>query len=230
MDERDRGQKPYYPSDEGARAAFDPSYRGLHQYDDDRDLGRFRRERELHGMGRRLGESSYDPQQRSEQAQRYSYRDWERDHERRVNDRGLQGGYGENDRGFGFDPNAAKSKGHHESWGHDFVDNVKRMFRGPKGYKRSDDRIREDVYERLTRQQLLDAHEIEVSVSKGEVTLSGSVPSREEKFHAEQLADAVSGVEDVHNRLRIAREQDSERGVLGTAVQKSANTLGLGKR
>lgn len=45
---------------------------------------------------------------------------------------------------------------HHESFGHQLREagqkiarSVKRAFRGPKGYKRSDDRIREDVSDRL---------------------------------------------------------------------------------
>lgn len=83
---------------------------------------------------------------------------------------------------------------------------VKRVFRGPKGYKRSDDRIREDVSDRLAHQNELDPSEIEVMVSNGEVTLSGTVQSRHEKFIAEEIADSVSGVNDVHNQLRVRRE------------------------
>ncbi|MGH1560504.1 BON domain-containing protein [Caulobacter segnis] len=49
--------------------------------------------------------------------------------------------------------------------------------RGPKGYRRSDERIREDVSDRLTDDSWLDAHGVEVSVSDGDVTLSGTVRS-----------------------------------------------------
>ena len=75
--------------------------------------------------------------------------------------------------------------------------------RGPKGYTRSDERIREDVNDRLTDDGWLDASDIEVQVSSSEVTLTGEVKSREEKRRAEDIADAVSGVKHVQNNLRI---------------------------
>lgn len=77
--------------------------------------------------------------------------------------------------------------------------------RGPKGYRRSDERIREDVCDRLADHPQVDASEIEVEVHNGEVTLSGTVESRYEKRLAEDIADAVSGVQDIHNRLRVVQ-------------------------
>jgi osmotically-inducible protein OsmY len=79
--------------------------------------------------------------------------------------------------------------------------------RGPKGYKRSDDRIREDVNEELTRNPDLDATDIEVKVESGEVTLSGTVDDRRAKRLAEELAERCSGVHEVHNQLRIDHAQ-----------------------
>jgi hypothetical protein len=52
----------------------------------------------------------------------------------------------------------------------------------------------------------LDASEIEVNVSSGEVTLTGTVSDRDQKFRAENIADGVGGVNDVHNQLRVRRE------------------------
>ena len=75
--------------------------------------------------------------------------------------------------------------------------------RGPKGYTRSDDRIREDVSDRLTDDWVVDATNIEVTVSGGEVTLAGSVDSREAKRRAEDCAEDVSGVRNVQNNLRV---------------------------
>lgn len=74
--------------------------------------------------------------------------------------------------------------------------------RGPKNYTRSDERIREDVNDRLTEDVWIDASEIEVAVESGEVTLSGSVADRSIKRRAEDCADAVSGVKHVQNNLR----------------------------
>ena len=52
--------------------------------------------------------------------------------------------------------------------------------RGPRNYRRSDDRIEEDINERLTHHGMVDATDIEVSVQNGEVTMRGSVDSRSE--------------------------------------------------
>lgn len=77
--------------------------------------------------------------------------------------------------------------------------------RGPKGYRRDDNRITEDVNERLTHDPHIDASDIEVSVSNGEVTLSGTVTSRDAKRHAEDLVEMVSGVSDVNNQIRVQK-------------------------
>lgn len=75
--------------------------------------------------------------------------------------------------------------------------------RGPKGYQRSDDRIREDVNDRLTWSADVDASDIEVRVSGGEVTLAGVVEDRRAKRLAENLAEDVFGVRDIHNQLKV---------------------------
>src|SRR3712207_5795092 len=81
--------------------------------------------------------------------------------------------------------------------------------RGQKGYQRSDERIREDVNDRLTDDPHVDASEIEVSVHNREVTLTGTVNSRFEKRHAEDLAESVSGVAHVQNNLRVGQTAGS---------------------
>lgn len=75
--------------------------------------------------------------------------------------------------------------------------------RGPKGYTRSDDRIREDVCDRLSDDPRVDASNIEVTVSNGEVTLAGTVDARDVKRRAEDCAEDVSGVKNVQNNLRV---------------------------
>ncbi|MBP2299880.1 BON domain-containing protein [Azospirillum picis] len=74
---------------------------------------------------------------------------------------------------------------------------------GPRNYKRSDERILEDINERLTDDHHLDASDIGVKVENGEVTLSGSVADRGSKRRAEDIAESVSGVGHVQNDLRV---------------------------
>ena len=75
---------------------------------------------------------------------------------------------------------------------------------GPRGYRRADERIREEVCEALTDDAAVDAREIEVKVADEVVTLTGCVPSRAEKRRAEDVALRCRGVHDVLNALRVA--------------------------
>jgi osmotically-inducible protein OsmY len=82
------------------------------------------------------------------------------------------------------------------------------MGRGPKGYRRSDERVHEDLCERIARSGV-NADEVEVRVENGEVTLSGTVASRQEKRYLEDLCEDVFGVNDVHNQIRVSRGETS---------------------
>jgi hypothetical protein len=75
--------------------------------------------------------------------------------------------------------------------------------KGPQGFVRSDERVRELVCEALTDDDEVDATHIEVSVKNGEVMLAGTVDDREQKRLAEDCVERVRGVRDVHNQLRI---------------------------
>ena len=97
--------------------------------------------------------------------------------------------------------------------------------RGPKGYTRSDDRIREDVNDRLSDDPFVDASEIEVMVSSCEVTLTGTVDSREAKRRAEDVAEQVSGVKHVQNNIRV---QQPSTGAMGSASTTSTTGAGSG--
>jgi osmotically-inducible protein OsmY len=77
--------------------------------------------------------------------------------------------------------------------------------RGPKDYQRPDGRVREEICDAMTDDPLLDASEITVAVVQGEVTLTGSVTTRDQKRRAEDVAERISGVRDVTNQLRVAR-------------------------
>lgn len=82
--------------------------------------------------------------------------------------------------------------------------------RGPKSYQRGDERVREDVCDRLTADARVDASNITVSVQGGEVTLEGTVDDRGMKRRAEDVADAVGGVRQVHNRLTVQTQNRSD--------------------
>jgi osmotically-inducible protein OsmY len=74
---------------------------------------------------------------------------------------------------------------------------------GPRNYTRSSDRIREDVNDRLTDDPIVDARDLEVTVSGTEVTLAGTVTSRDQRRRAEDVAEGVTGVTHVQNNLRV---------------------------
>lgn len=75
---------------------------------------------------------------------------------------------------------------------------------GPRGYTRTDERIREDVCEGLCDSDEIDAADINVDVGSGTVRLSGTVPNRAMKHRAEDIAEACSGVRDIENSIRVA--------------------------
>ena len=95
--------------------------------------------------------------------------------------------------------------------------------RGPRGYRRSDARTFEDICDRLTVDPRVDASDIEVNVKESEVTLSGSVRSREEKRYAEEIVERVMGVRDVNNHLKVSRPDH----VIGSARSGASSMLGL---
>ncbi|WP_413626141.1 BON domain-containing protein [Luteibacter sp. Lutesp34] len=99
--------------------------------------------------------------------------------------------------------------------GRDVAGGYPRGYRGvgPKGYERSDDRIREDVCERLTEHDGIDASDVEVRVSRGVVKLTGEVPKRYMKHLAEDAVASAVGVRDVENGIRVRGAGTGERGM-----------------
>jgi hypothetical protein len=104
--------------------------------------------------------------------------------------------------------------------------------KGPRDYVRADSRVREDVCDRLSDDDEVDASGIAVEVAAGEVTLSGTVRDRYGKRRAEQLAAAVRGVVDVHNRLSVDKGLLRELGdeVTGNAEREHHGHHGSGTR
>ena len=105
--------------------------------------------------------------------------------------------------------------------------------KGPKGYQRSDDRLKEMICERLRDDPHIDASDVTVTVQSSRVTLEGSVDSRHTKNLIEDVAEQF-GVDDVQNNLRVQRwgqgqsqEQGSGRGATGST--NPTGTTGVGK-
>jgi len=142
-------------------------------------------------------------------------RDWNR--ERAFNDRDRFSGHRYQQTGTYGEWGSTPSQPSNQQW-----QGTNYSGRGPRGYQRGDERIREDVCDRLTDDPRIDAEDIEVQVAQAEVTLSGSVRSREEKRYAEDLIEHITGVREVNNNLKVRRTDE----VLGTA-RSGASVLGL---
>ena len=196
----------YYGDDGRARLYREEWEPGEHRYD---------------STGRRFG--SYEADQRWEREMRrpaargvYSGGTGGYDYERGYGDGGRS-----DDRGEGFEDRAREAGDFFRrtgrrisNWFSDVAgesDDDRRAYEGyrgarglgPKGYKRSDERISDDVHQRLADDAWLDATNINVSVSGGEVTLSGTVDSREAKHRAERIVEDLSGVNHVQNNIRV---------------------------
>lgn len=139
------------------------------------------------------------------------------------------GNYGDYDRyGRSFSRedlgNGRDDRGPFERMGDRLKEGWQRMIgKGPKGYTRSDERIRDDVCDRLM-QGWVNAENVEVTVEKGEVTLAGQVEHRQDKRAIEDIAESVLGVTEIHNQLRVDRQAGQR-----TEPSRNSATTGRGR-
>jgi osmotically-inducible protein OsmY len=96
--------------------------------------------------------------------------------------------------------------------------------KGPKGYTRSDDRIKEDICERLSDDPLIDASDVSIEAKQGIVTLTGSVDSRQLKHRIEDMIECCSGVKDVENRLTVKSGTQSASRSSSSSASGSSTT------
>ncbi len=202
---------------EGYNSGEDVRRRGLHNDDLNRPSygsksggrGYFNRERHSHSGDQRPSSG------------------WGFEHNRRgVNDRGGfmesagQRGYG-SDFEFGRHHDGHQGEGFPESM--EFSSRVgQHRGKGPKGYQRSDERIRENISDMLSDDDQLDASEIEVKVENGEVILSGFTSDKYDKRRAEDIAEDVSGVKYVENRIRVGKSTDQDSQSNGSSLKREA--------
>jgi osmotically-inducible protein OsmY len=78
----------------------------------------------------------------------------------------------------------------------------------PRVQRRPDETLAQEIREILTHDPELDARSIEVEVEGGAVTLRGAVVEPDAVLLAEELVESLPGVREVHNRLRVEREED----------------------
>jgi osmotically-inducible protein OsmY len=102
--------------------------------------------------------------------------------------------------------------------------------KGPKGWKRSDDRIKEDVCETLARHARIDASDIDVKVEEACVTLSGTVDSKEIKRAAEMAIENLSGVDDVRNEIKVRKMGERSESSIHASSSGSSLNSGLNSR
>lgn len=215
-----RGMRSSYPGQGSERS-------GRQNWGQEGGGGQYNRSNEFEDYGQRGGGQSFGQgrqsfgQGRSQQGQfqNYGQENW-RTHRGSSQEQryGQQFGGGETgEYGFGgrgqYDQGSQFPQGSqisHTQWAQGSQYGQRGQFsgRGPKGYTRSDDRIKEDINERLTHDPDIDAWEIEVQVSNGEVTLTGTVDDRNAKRRAEDIAEAISGVKDVQNQIRVKKGEE----------------------
>jgi osmotically-inducible protein OsmY len=94
--------------------------------------------------------------------------------------------------------------------------------KGPKGYARSVDRIREDVCERLADDDKLDASNIAVRMEGNEVVLEGTVETKRDKRRAEDLIESIPGVTNVQNHLVVGTPTTN--AVISAVAERNTST------
>lgn len=153
---------------------------------------------------------------------------------------GQQGGvgYGQNQQGtqgYGSQgPGLGRSGGYTSQWSQNPWNPTQvggHRGKGPQGYTRSDERIRETVCEVLSDDDHIDASHIEVTVQDGEVILTGTVEDRQQKRLAEEVVDRLPGVKDVQNQLRVQdRTQARGNPMASGQVGKNETERSVGDR
>lgn len=207
--ERDFYDRNYYGRNYYDRGYYDRGYYGRSFYDRndfDRDYERDYYDRSFYGRyGRRYPERDYSGDPR--------YSPYGRDYDYDTD-------YGYQDYGYG-------------DWRTDYGDWETGPYTGvgPQNYRRSDERIQDDVNDRLTWHGHINAREIEVSVDDGVVTLRGKVDSRRERRMAEEVAENVMGVWDVNNEINVRKmeRRETEAGWQSQEGQTREGRMGQGQ-
>ncbi|MDM9557684.1 MULTISPECIES: BON domain-containing protein [Bordetella] len=180
------GERPQEQAGTGRPNRRGPQYEQGGQYPGTRATGPFEG---LRSRSADPGQSSYG-----------GFRDEDPRWQRQQLDYGDEPSYGEFE-GQSHDWNYGERRGDPYGWQGQPRSKSQRIT--PKGYVRSDERVREDLCERLSHSGL-DVSDVSVDVSDGVVALEGTVPDRRTKHAIEDCADDCLGVTDIQNRIRVA--------------------------
>jgi len=100
--------------------------------------------------------------------------------------------------------------------------------KGPKGYTRSDERLKEIICEKLTDDPEIDASEISIDVTSQVVKLTGTVDDRSVKYEVEELIERCGGVKDIDNQLRVRSGSSQSSQLRSGGSTEAAGTYGSG--
>lgn len=85
---------------------------------------------------------------------------------------------------------------------------------GPKNFSRSDENIKDELFQRFMYPGDFDLRDVDVNVEGGTVFLTGRVPDRRTKYVLEEIAEDVIGVNGVSNRLKVQRRNLEANSIL----------------
>ncbi|AKV02824.1 hypothetical protein AKJ09_09487 [Labilithrix luteola] len=80
----------------------------------------------------------------------------------------------------------------------------------PRGRRRRDQRIRDELATMLSTTESLETANVEVIVHVGEITLRGTVPDENQRGRIEAMAERIRGVVAVSNDLRVGEVEIAE--------------------
>ena len=123
---------------------------------------------------------------------------------------GFYGGYGQDDTRQGRSQQQLRRQPEH-------------IGKGPKGYSRTDERLLEEIHERLS-MGYLDASEIEVTVKNGEVVLKGTVSTKSDRRTAEDAIEDVLGVKEIDNRIKVKKQETSSSSMSTSSSSSSSSS------
>jgi osmotically-inducible protein OsmY len=226
-----------YADDRDASQGFQRDfYRARAQQE--RDFGSYR-DRKTSDYGN-YGRSYYGSQPNYERGQEDQSRQWRgqrSDYENRNygNQSGGSQGFGQSsgsrNYGGGGRDIQGSSRNYAQSYGQSNDQNYRSASgsqsfrgRGPQGYQRSDERLKEMICERLTDDPNIDASNVTIDVTSQIVKLSGTVDDRSTKYEIEELVERMGGVKDIDNQLRVQSSRSgSQFGSQQSSTSQSAS-------